>query len=201
MTTLTFLDLPGEIRNKIYHQLIVLPSLSSTQHLHDHPIHPEILHTCRKIHAEARQILYGCNTFIAHPNLLASLPRLRKCFNTIRHPNLIAMIRRFYIRVRLDCDANFSAEKARTAFTGVDELTLDVFQAQFGSSDYEVLKRFEDVRGVGKARIFGSILGFPEYAGWLEGSMMTPDHVVVAGFVGGERNNIATYNIWTVSAD
>jgi hypothetical protein len=199
MANLTFLDLPGEIRNQIYHQLIVLPSLSVPKPLNDHPIYPEILHTCRKIHEEARQILYGCNTFIAHPNLLAGLPRLRKCFDTISRPSLISMIRRYYIRVRLDCDPNFSAKKAQEAFTGVEELTLDVFQAQFGSSDYKVLKLFEGIRAVNKARIYGSITGFPEYANWLEGAMMSLEGNSVPGFGEEGTNNVRTYDIWTVS--
>lgn len=109
------------------------------------------------------------------------------------------MIRRYYIHVRLDCDPNFSAKKAQEAFTGVDELTLDVFQAQFGSSDYKVLKLFEGIRDVRKARVYGSITGFPEYADWLEGAMMTPDGTIVPGFGEGETNIVRPYDIWTVS--
>lgn len=201
MTSLTFLDLPGEIRNQIYHQLIVLPSLSGPKSFSDTPIYPEILHTCRKIHEEARQILYGCNTFFAHANLLTGLPRLRPNFNTISRPNLISMIRRYYIRVRLDCDPNFSAKNAKEAFTGVEELTLDVFQAQFGSSDHEVLKLFEGIRDVKKATIYGSITGFPEYANWLETSMMTPEGIEVPGYGEIETSNVRTYEIWTVSGN
>jgi hypothetical protein len=199
MAGLTFLDLPGEIRNLIYYQLIVLPSLSVPKPLNDTPIYPEILHTCRKVHEEARQILYGCNTFFAHANLLTGLPRLRPNFSTISRPNLILMIRRYYIRVRLDCDPNFSAKEAQEAFTGVVELTLDVFQAEFGSSDYKVLKLFEGIRDVKKARIYGSITRFPEYANWLQVAMMTPQETEVPGFGEGETNDVRSYDIWTVS--
>lgn len=64
--------------------------------------------------------------------------------------------------------------KVQNAFTGVEELTIEVFQAQLGGSDYSVLRRFEGVRGVKRARIYGSIYAFPEYAKWLQNAMMSP---------------------------
>jgi hypothetical protein len=112
------------------------------------------------------------------------------------------MIRRFYISVRLDCDPNFSAQKAKEAFSGVDELTLDVFQAQFGSSDFKVLRLFETVRGVKRARVCGSISGFPEYAKWLVEAMMTAEGISLERFVeGGERTKVRAYDIWIVSGN
>ncbi|TVY33009.1 hypothetical protein LSUB1_G007574 [Lachnellula subtilissima] len=174
MPSLTFLDLPGEIRNQIYCQLLLVPSLSTARLLGDPPIYPAILSTCRKIHSETHPILYGSNTFLAHPNLLTGLPRLRLYYSTISSPILISRIRRFHIRVRLDNDPNFSAQKAQESFTGVEELTIEVFQAQYGSSDYKVLRLFEGVRGVERTRVYGSITGFPEYAEWLQNVMSTP---------------------------
>ncbi|TVY13286.1 hypothetical protein LARI1_G009292 [Lachnellula arida] len=174
MPPLTFLDLPGEIRNQIYRQLLLVPSLSTPRLLGDPPIYPSILSTCHKIHSEALQILYGINTFLAHPNLLTGLPRLRLYYSTISSPSLISRIRRFHIRVRLDNDPNFSAQKAQESFSGVEELTIEVFQAQFGSSDYKVLKLFEGVRGVERTRVYGSVTGFPEYVEWLQNVMSSP---------------------------
>ncbi|KAJ5050495.1 uncharacterized protein L3040_002375 [Drepanopeziza brunnea f. sp. 'multigermtubi'] len=111
------------------------------------------------------------------------MPRLRLYYDTISKASLISLIRRFHIRVRLDCDPNFSAKKATESFTGMEELTIEVFQAQFGGSDYEVLTLFEDIRGVKRARVYGSVRAFPEYVGWLQNSMMTPQWQPVERFV------------------
>ena len=179
---LTFLDLPGEIRNQIYHQLLILPDISTPRRLGDPPLYPRLLEVCRMVHEEGKQILYGSNVFLAHPNLLTGLPRLRLYYDTVRAKPLISLIRRFHIRVRLDCDPNFSATKAENAFSGVEELTVEVFQAQYRSSNYKVLKLFEGVRGIQKASIYGSVTGFPEYVSWLQDAMMSEKDGVVDGF-------------------
>jgi hypothetical protein len=197
--TLSFLSLPGEIRNQIYAHLLVIPSLSTPRLLGDPPLYPQILTTCHKIHSEARQILYGANTFLAHPNLLTGLPRLRLYYSTISSPHLISLIRCYHIRIRLDCDPNFSAAKAAEAFTCGEELTLEVFQAQFGSSDYKVLSLFEGIRGVKKAKIYGSVTAFPEYVAWLQGAMMTPNDTAIARFGEvPERDTARSYDMWNV---
>lgn len=200
MPLLSFTDLPGEIRNKIYNHLLIIPSLSTPRLLGDPPLYPQILSTCRQVHEEARQIMYGCNTFLAHPNLLGEMPRLRLYYDTIHAGNLISLIRRYHIRVRLDCDPNFSAEKATRSFTGVEELSIEVFQAQFGSSDYKVLRLFEGIRGVRRARIYGSVTTFPEYVEWLRNSVQTPEGLEVEVFdkekVGAQ---VRPYDMWIVS--
>ncbi|KAH8767739.1 hypothetical protein F5882DRAFT_413272 [Hyaloscypha sp. PMI_1271] len=199
MASLTFLDLPGEIRNQIYRRLLILPPLSTSRLLSNPPIYPQILSVCRKVHEEARQILYSCNTFLAHPNLLSGLPRLRLCYDTISSSTLIPLIQRYHIRVRLDCDPNFPLAKATNAFSGVEELTIEVFQAQFGSSDYKVLRLFEGVRGVKRARVYGSVTAFPEYVAWLEAAIVTPKEGVVEVFDKGRAviGQARTYDIWT----
>lgn len=201
MPGFAFLDLPGEIRNAIYFQLLVLPSLSVPKHLQHTTLHTSILHTCRKIHHEAEQILYGCNTFIAHPNILTGMPRLRVCFGAFGSSNLISLIRRYHIHLRLDCDANFTAAKAKEAFTGMEELTVEVSQAQYGSSDYKMLKLFERVRGVKKAQIIGSITSFPEYASWLQETMMIPEGIEILELGHGEDKTkpVGPYDMWIVS--
>jgi hypothetical protein len=198
-----FLDLPGEIRNPIYHELLLLPAISKPRLLGDPPIYPRILSTCRKIHNEAKQILYGANTFLAHPNLLSSMPRLRLYYNPISSSSLISLMSRYHIRVRLDCDPNFSTQKATDAFTGLEELTIEVFQAQFGSSDYKVLRLFEGIRGVKKARIYGSVTLFPEYVKWLEASMVMPVGKEVLPFdrERGKEGEVRGYDLWTVRGD
>ncbi|XMA15247.1 hypothetical protein WAI453_008038 [Rhynchosporium graminicola] len=174
MAKLSFTDLPGEIRNSIYNHLLILPSLSTPRLLGDPPLYPQILSVCRQVYKEGKQILYGCNTFLAHPSLLGEMPRLRLYYMTIHKRSLISLIRRYHIRIRLDCDPNFSADKATQSFTGVEELSIEVSQAQFGSSNYKVLRLFEGIRSVKRARIYGSVTAFPEYVRWLQGSMKTP---------------------------
>jgi len=176
------MDLPGEIRNKIYLELLTIPDLSTPRRLGDPPLHPRILEVSKKIHSESKQFLYGRNTYLAHPNLLTGLPRLRLYYDTIRCKHLIDLISRYHIRVRLDCDPNFSAEKASDAFSGVEDLTIEVFQAQFGGSDYTVLKLFEAIRGVKKVKIYGSIVAFPEYVSWLRDVMMTPKDGIITPY-------------------
>ncbi|CZR65122.1 uncharacterized protein PAC_15022 [Phialocephala subalpina] len=183
MIEYTFTDIPGEIRNQIYSLLLIIPRVSTPRRLGDPPIYPQILSTCHKIHEEARQIL------------------LRLYYDTISSASLISLIRRYHIRVRLDCDPNFSVRKATDAFSGVDELTLEVFQAQFGSSDHKVLRLFEGIRAVKKTRIYGSTTMFPEYAEWLEESMRTPVGEEVLPFDKDRivEKQVRSYDIWTVS--
>lgn len=77
--------------------------------------------------------------------------------------------------MRLECDARFSAEAAAEAFSGMEELTVEVFQSQFRGSGNGVLKLFEGVREVRRVRIFGSITEWPEYVTWLQSRMMSKE--------------------------
>ncbi|KFY16029.1 hypothetical protein V491_05466 [Pseudogymnoascus sp. VKM F-3775] len=171
---LAFLAFPGEIRNILYSLLLVVPPPSTTTALGETPhIHPEILRVNRQIYYEALPFLYAQNTFIAHPVRLYRFPQLRRWIDPVLAPHLIALIRRYHVFVRLECDAGFSAEAARDAFSGVEELTVEVFQSQFKGSGNGVLRLFEGVRGVRRARVFGSIGEWPEYVAWLQSTMMS----------------------------
>lgn len=188
MAKLSFTNLPGEIRNEIYIQLLVIPRYYNVRSPNDQ-LHPNILATCRQVYEEARQIFYGSNTFLAHHSRLAGLPTLRptghlklRTYEFVSSPILISLIRRYHVEVRLDRDANFQAHHATDSFTGVEELTIEVFQTQFGSSDYNVLRLFEGVRGVKKARVYGSVQAFPEYVEWLQNTMQAPKEVEVEKF-------------------
>lgn len=195
-----FLMLPGEIRNQIYNYLFILPSPSTPRQLGDPPIHSAILSTCSKIHDEGNQILYGNNTFLAHPSLLTGLPRLRHKYATVSLSHLIALIKRYHILVRLDCDPNFTKAEAQRAFSGMEEVTIEVTQAQFGSSDHKVLRLFEDVRGVQKAWIYGSVIAFPSYVEWLrEGMQAEIGTARVFEDESMKDHTVRTYDIWTVS--
>lgn len=86
----------------------------------------------------------------------------------------------------------------------MEELTIEVFQAQFGSSDYKVLRLFEGVRAVERARVYGSVTGFPRYVVWLQDAMTSAVGVEVerfdkesAGAVSVREGDV--YDMWTVS--
>ncbi len=203
--TLSFVDLPGEIRNQVYNQLllVIVPPPSQRRMPGDPSIYPQILSVCRLVYEEGKQILYGCNTFLAHSNILSGLPRLRPDYTSISSSTLISLIRRYHIQVRLDCDANFQKQKATEAFTGVEDLTIEVFQAQFGSSDYKVLRLFEGIRGVKRARVHGSVQSFPDYVCWLQNAIQTPIGEEIDEFLGEGVvvPQVRSYDIWTVSGD
>jgi hypothetical protein len=193
------LRLPGEIRNQIYGLLLIAPPPGTPRPLgSNHQIYPQILSACRQIHREATAVLYGMNTFIAHCSLLSSLPQLCRWQHPITSYDMINMIKRYHIYVRLDCDPRFTAKMARDSFTGMEELTVEVFQSQFGSSDYMVLRLFEEIRGVKRARVFGSTSAFPEYISWLEKAMMSPEGTEVVEY-GGNGAEVGR-DLWTVSA-
>ena len=84
--------------------------------------------------------------------------------------------------MRLDNDPNFDTERAERAFSGVEELTIEVFQAQYGSADHRVLRLFEGERGVKRARVYGSVVKVPRYVQWLQNAMMSPKGTEVAAF-------------------
>lgn len=72
--------------------------------------------------------------------------------------------------IRLDTDPRFTAEDVVRAFTGAEMLEVEAWQAEYGTSDLKVLKLCEGVRGIGKAKVSGSVGG--AYCRWLEGCMM-----------------------------
>jgi hypothetical protein len=177
MTPINFLALPGEIRNQIYEHLLVIPLHPSAQQDRSTtaPIHAQILAASHQIHREGSAILYGCNTFVSNESLLTSMPRLRAWYKPVTARHYLTLITRYHMHVRLDCDARFSAESATRAFSGLDELSIEVWQAQFESSDSEIMRLFEGVRRVKRATVFGSVTAFPAYRKWLEGAMMSPE--------------------------
>lgn len=112
-----FLDLPAEIRNHIYEELLLSPiiptDLPQKRKLilakqwrpsktipypsgdHDDNdllkvplVHPAILGTCRRINQEATPILYSYNTFTAHATLLTSHPSLVHDSRLLLYPDI-----------------------------------------------------------------------------------------------------------------
>jgi len=181
-TTWTPLDspllaLPGEIRNAIYHLLLVLDNTPATspgqraiQSKTSSTLAPALLSTCRQIHAEATPILYTLNTFTAHPSLLSSFPHLIHPSRPIGNASVTKRIVRWTITVRLDVDPRFSEEAATAAFTGAEVLTIRATEPAWRSAGNAALMLFQGVRGVGKARVEGSV--DREFAEWLEERMM-----------------------------
>ncbi|KAK3903326.1 hypothetical protein C8A05DRAFT_43423 [Staphylotrichum tortipilum] len=216
----TFLTLPLELRLDIYTHLLILPPPTppeiqpttyrcaysssppssspgspSQSTLEKPKLHPQILRVNPQTHAEALPILYGHNTFAAHPVLLTACP-------TLYHP-------RWRIRVRLDVPvaaltlpaasppslasspttsspptpplpSSPSSSPSQptepnpiaTAFTNTDTLTLDLYTSTFlGGVGADALRPFESVRGVRKVRIRGMVAGFERYLEWLRGRM------------------------------
>jgi len=94
--------------------------------------------------------------------------------------------------VRLDTDPRFTASEVSAAFSGAESLEVEVWQAEYGSVDLRVLKLFEGVRGVRRARVCGSVGG--KYARWLEDVMMREVGGMVEGFVELEED---AYDLWT----
>ncbi|TPX17008.1 uncharacterized protein E0L32_012342 [Thyridium curvatum] len=173
----TFLTLPYEIRLQIYESLLLYPSSSSSSPSTSSPppptslFSPRILLACRQTHAEARPVLYARNTFLAHASLLTSFPSLTGAHRPLREPAVLPLIRRWRLRLRLDCDPPWTAAQLSAAFSGADLLVLEVWQAAFLAAGRGVLTLFEGVRGVRDPRVTGSLTGFEAYARWLEGVM------------------------------
>lgn len=177
-----FLALPAELRNEIYTLLLTNPHISALRqirtrgHVSDYilpflHLTPSLLRTCRQIYTETHTMLYAANTFAAHPSLLSSMPYLIHPSRPVITGPGLQKIRKWYISVRLDVDPKFDTQKAKDAFSGAEELEIDVYQASYGSCDFSVLRLFEGIRGVKTARIDCST-GCESYARWLEGVMM-----------------------------
>lgn len=174
--------LPLELRLEIYAYLLVhpqgipaaTPSGRSKKSGNEKELHPAILLVNRQINAEGTPVLYGKNTFLAHPTMLSGFPRLRADFAPVKEAAVLPRIRRFHVRLRLDCDVGVERDAVTKAFSGVEELVVDVWQTVFWGADHEALRVFEGVRGVRRVSITGSTTGFDEYARWLEKAMGSP---------------------------
>jgi len=185
-----FLALPAELRNTIYALLLTAPThvrqsrriatrgLCSDYVLPPLDLCPAILGTCRQIHSEGSSILYGANQFASHPSLLTALPYLMSPRQPITEGPGRWKIKRWYIYLRLDVDARFTAEQLEQAFSGAEELEIEYFQPAYGYGDNGTLKLFEGIRGVGLAKVIGGSGCDADYARALEAMLMTPIHTV-----------------------
>ncbi|RYP48948.1 hypothetical protein DL768_005220 [Monosporascus sp. mg162] len=186
----TLLTLPLELRLEIYSYLLTLPTTRQRRQQQtctkDARLHPAILRACRQLHAEALAFLLETNEFEAHPTLLASFPRLFPfpAGSPVRDAAQAARVRRLRVRVRLDVELPDDGDERVRQLSGLRELVLDVWQAGWRAAGPRNLRRFEAVRGVGRARVVGSTGGFEDYARWLENTMMCAPGEDVGPFVG-----------------
>jgi len=203
------LSLPAELRLQIYAHLLSIPAddlallrrLTSRNHLSSYvlptlDLYPEILRVSRQTYTEAHAILYASNTYCAHACRLTSTPYLLASSKPVLSPRCIRLIKKWHIQVRLDCDPNYNKQQATEAFTGAEELELEIWQAMFGAAGEGVLKLFAGVRAVGKAKVTGSVT--PGVKRWLEYTMRKPVEWVSRGDEGElwEGTGLSHVNDW-----
>jgi len=180
-----YLELPGEVRNQILRLLlthttpIVTRSANQLAPLKLTYLHlcPNILVTSWRTYYEGLSILYGENTFQAHPSYLTSMLFAMDPSRTVTASFCVDMIRRFHIRVRLDCDPFYEAEAVKKAFSGADSLEVEIFRSSWGIGGYDALAGYVGVRDVKDARVHGSVGA--KFAEWLEGVMQAPPGRVI----------------------
>lgn len=183
-----FLELPGEIRNQILRLLLTHKTPIVTRNAFElsppkptpMDLSPNILLASKRTHAEGLAILYGENIFQAHPSYLASILFALDPARTVNSSACLGLIRRFHVRVRLDCDTFYKKEDVRRVFDGADVLEVEVFRSSWGIGGYEALEGYRDVRGVRKARVRGSLPALT--ARWLEACMEGDGGEVMEGW-------------------
>lgn len=186
--------LPAELRNKIYTDLLCPETPISTSQLTTYTpskkdeaktLYPAILRSCKRIHAEASDMLYA-NIFSAHPALLTQSPYLNAPDRPVKQLSSIKKIKRWNLTIRLDTDPRFTKSQATEQFSGAEYFEIKVWQSMFDGADASVLGLFAGIRGVGVARVCGCHDG--EVARSLEKMMMLPveKDLTIGGPVGKE---------------
>lgn len=86
------------------------------------------------------------------------------------------------MNIRLDTDPRFTPSQITASFSGCEELEVEVWQAEYGTSNLNTLRMFEGIRGVKRVKIVGNI--GEEYRMWLENCMKLPIGFEVQAFAG-----------------
>ncbi|KAL2212220.1 hypothetical protein CC79DRAFT_1364501 [Sarocladium strictum] len=174
------LRLPVELRLQIYAYLLSyqtdtsrLSSISTSRKTSAKSLNASILLVNRQLNDEATPFLYSQNTFLAHPSLLTSFPRLRSFLPPITEPSVLCLIRRIHLTMRLDCGPAFDADTACRTLSGLEELTIELAQGYFLGAGCQNLTALEGVRSVTRLRFCGSTIGFETYLAWLREVMMS----------------------------
>ncbi|TID19112.1 hypothetical protein E2P81_ATG06091 [Venturia nashicola] len=95
---------------------------------------------------------------------------------------MIGNINRWYLNLRLDTDPRFTPAQITAAFTACEELEVEVWQAEYGTSNLNSLRMFEGIRQVKRAKIVGNVS--EEYKAWLENCMRAEEGAFVQDFKG-----------------
>lgn len=188
MMPFLLLELPGEIRNQILRLLLThtTPIVTRNAHQLGPPkptsmnLSPNILLASKRTRAEGLTILYGENLFQAHPSYLASMLFALDPSRTVNSPICLSLIRRFHVRVRLDCDTFYNKGDVKRVFDGADVLEVEVFRSSWGVGGYEALEGYRGIRGVREARVHGSLPA--PTARWLEACMQRQGEEAVEGW-------------------
>ncbi len=159
------LDLPTEIRLQILEDVLChsTPIYMTSAHILTPQQHtllglsPLIICTCKQLYEESLPILYGKNTFQAHPTLLKQTVFALDPTRRVTAPYCIRLITRWHVRVRLDCDPFYSPADVEEAFSSCEVVEVEVFRSAWGTGSYSALYGFTKVRGVKRARVYGSI--------------------------------------------
>ena len=188
-----FTLLPCEIRLEILRHALTHDTPIRTNSCHQlGPPRPTLLHltpalllSSRGAYEEGVPILYGENTFQAHPQILSSSIFAIDPNRTVIAPHCKALIKRWHVRVRLDCDPYYAAEEVTRCFDDCDMLEVEVFRSSWAIGGYDALEGFCGVRGVKRARVHGSV--GKSFARWLEGCMMSQVGATVREWEGEEE--------------
>lgn len=159
------LDLPTELRLQILDHMLChsTPIYTTSAHILTPPrstllrLLPLILCTSKQLHTEGLPILYGQNTFQAHPTLLKQAVFALEPSRTVTASYCVTLITHWHVRVRLDCDPFYSPGDVVEAFSGCQSVEVEVFRSSWGIGGYGALYGFSKVRGVKRVKVHGSI--------------------------------------------
>lgn len=79
---------------------------------------------------------------------------------------MVGKIKRWYLNIRLDTVPRFTPSQVTASFSGCEELDVEVWEAEYGTSNLNTLRMFEGIRVVKRVKIVGNI--GEEYRTWLE---------------------------------
>jgi hypothetical protein len=199
-----FMTIPVELRLEIYshllHQTPADPHYSprsyytttTTSNGASCSINGSLLRTNHQINAEATDFLYGDNTFLAHPSLLTSFPRLNPSATPVSDPAALRRIHRLRLPIRLDCAPAFTADAAAASLSGLEQLTVHLLNGSFPGANAgdkaacgipANLRLLEGVRGVRRLNFCGSTRGHEAYLEWLAHAMTSEEGAIVPEFV------------------
>jgi len=161
----SFLRLPAELRNKIYAIVLAFSAFEPSG-----TFTPQITRVCRQLHEETISYLYS-EEFVAHHSLLTSLPSCRSPSRPVFASRYISLIRKWRIILRLDCDTRYTKEDVTKAFSGMNTVCIEAYEASYKASGLHSLEKFSGIRGVKKASVKGSVPD--EMAAWLVQAMQS----------------------------